>query len=357
MNVIFRQLYDPKSSTYTYLVADPATKDAVLIDPVFEHARRDSALLRELGLKLEYTLDTHVHADHVTGAWLLKQSIGSRIALAAVSRANGIDEPLQHGDKIHFGGRYLHARGTPGHTNGCMTFVLDDHSMAFTGDTLLIRGVGRTDFQQGDAHTLYRSIVEQIFTLPDECVLYPAHDYRGLTCSSVAEEKRFNPRIGGARSEADFAGYMANLGLGHPKQMDVAVPANMLCGHIEAAEAALAADWAPLRYTYAGINEIDADWVAVHAKELQIVDVREPQEFTGELGHIAGASLIPLGELSTQLALLDSALPTVTVCRSGGRSAQAVTLLERAGFTKAANLAGGMLEWCDHGLPIDTRLP
>ena len=128
MNVIFRQLYDPKSSTYTYLVADPATKDAVLIDPVFEHARRDSALLRELGLKLEYTLDTLVHADQVTGAWLLKQSIGSRIALAAVSRANGIDEPLQHGDKIHFGGRYLHARGTPGHTNGCMTFVLDDHS-------------------------------------------------------------------------------------------------------------------------------------------------------------------------------------------------------------------------------------
>jgi len=354
MNVIFRQLYDAKSSTYTYLLGDAATHEAVLIDSVFEHARRDSALLRELGLTLRYTLDTHVHADHVTGAWLLKKATGSRIALAAVSRAQGIDEPLEHGDEIRFGKRYLRALGTPGHTNGCMTFVLDDRSMAFTGDALLIRGAGRTDFQQGNAHTLYHSIVERIFTLPDDCVLYPAHDYRGLTCSSVAEEKRFNPRIGGARSETDFTGYMENLGLGHPKQMDVAVPANMLCGHIEAAEAALAPDWAPLRYTYAGINEIDADWVAMHAADLEIVDVREPDEFTGELGHIAGARLIPLGELPQQLALLDKGKPIVTVCRSGGRSAQAVAILEKAGFTKAANLAGGMLEWCDHRLPVAT---
>jgi glyoxylase-like metal-dependent hydrolase (beta-lactamase superfamily II)/rhodanese-related sulfurtransferase len=353
MNVTFRQLYDPKSSTYTYLLADPATQEAVLIDSVFEHARRDSALLHELGVTLRYTLDTHVHADHVTGAWLLKQTAGSRIALAAVAAAQGVDVPLEHGDKIHFGGRFLQVRSTPGHTNGCLTFVLDDSTMAFTGDALLIRGAGRTDFQQGNAHTLYRSIVEQIFTLPEDCVLYPAHDYRGLTCSSVAEEKRFNPRIGGSRSEADFAGYMENLGLGHPKQMDVAVPANLLCGHVEAADAALAPDWAPLRYTYAGINEIDADWVAVHAKELEILDVREPDEFTGELGHIAGARLVPLGDLARQLETLGTIKPIVTVCRSGGRSAQAVAILEKAGFAKTANLAGGMLEWCEHGLPVD----
>jgi len=354
MNVIFRQLHDTKSSTYSYLVADSATKEAVLIDPVFEHARRDAALLRELGLTLRYTLDTHVHADHVTGAWLLKESTGSRIALAAASYANGVDVPLEHGDKIHFGGRYLQARATPGHTNGCMTFVLDDSSMAFTGDALLIRGAGRTDFQQGNAHTLYHSIVEQIFTLPEDCVLYPAHDYRGLTCSSVGEEKRFNPRIGGARSETDFVGYMENLRLGHPKQMDVAVPANMSCGRIETTDAALAPDWAPLCYTYAGINEIDADWVAVHAEGLQIVDVRERNEHTGELGYITGAYLIPLSELPGRLATLDKAKPVVAVCRSGGRSAQAVAILERAGFTKTANLAGGMLEWRDQGLPIDT---
>jgi glyoxylase-like metal-dependent hydrolase (beta-lactamase superfamily II)/rhodanese-related sulfurtransferase len=355
MTLIFRQLHDLKSSTYTYLLADAATKETVIIDPVFEQARRDSALVRELGLTLLYTLDTHVHADHVTGAWLLKQSNGSRIALAAKSEAHGIDVPLAHGDKIHFGSRYLQARATPGHTNGCMTFVLDDHGMAFTGDALLIRGAGRTDFQQGSAHKLYRSIVEQIFTLPDECLIYPAHDYRGLTCSSVGEERQFNPRIGGKRSEADFAGYMENLRLGHPKQIAVAVPANMRCGRIEAGDTG-ASEWAPLRYTYAGINEIDPEWVAEHAQELQIIDVREPTEYTGDLGHIAGASLIPLGRLPEELAALHKDAPTVTVCRAGGRSAQAVTLLERAGFTKVANLAGGMLNWNHHDLPVNSRV-
>ena len=355
MNVVFRQLYDPKSSTYTYLIGDPATKKAVLIDTVFEQARRDSALVHELGLKLIYTLDTHVHADHVTAAWLLKQTLGSRIALAAAAGAQGVDEPLEHGDKVHFGTRHLHVRATPGHTNGCLTFVLDDHTMAFTGDALLIRGAGRTDFQQGDARTLYHSIVGQIFTLPDDCTIYPAHDYRGLTASSVAEEKQFNPRVGGMRSENDFAGYMENLGLGHPKQMDVAVPANMRCGHVEAAEQALEPNWAPLRYTYAGVNEVEPDWVAMHAKKLQLIDVREAHEYTGELGHIAGATFIPLNELPKQLEKLDKDKPTVTICRSGGRSAQAVVILERAGFTKVANLAGGMIDWNEHGLPADAR--
>jgi sulfur dioxygenase len=323
----------------------------VLIDPVFEHARRDAALVRELDLSLRYTLDTHVHADHVTGAWLLKKTIGSRIALAAKSHAEGVDEPLAHGGRVVFGSRFVTVRSTPGHTDGCLTYVLDDSSMAFTGDALLIRGAGRTDFQQGNAHVLYRSIVDQIFSLPDDCLVYPAHDYRGLTCSSVGEERLFNPRIGGTRSEGDFTGYMENLGLGHPKQMDVAVPANMRCGHVDAAERVLAPDWAPLRYTYAGVNELDPDWVAVNAIRLQIVDVREAQEFTGELGHIEGAKLIPLGDLARSLAPLDSSAPTVTVCRSGGRSAQAVGILEKNGFTKAANLAGGMLAWNDQGLP------
>jgi sulfur dioxygenase len=351
MNLIFRQLHDPKSSTFTYLLADPAAREAVLVDPVFEHSRRDAALLQELGLTLLYTLDTHVHADHVTGAWLLKQSNGSRIALSAAAQAENVDVPLSHGDEIAFGSRRIEVRATPGHTNGCMSFVLDDRSMAFTGDALLIRGAGRTDFQQGDAHKLYRSIHEQIFTLPDDCLLYPAHDYRGLTCSSVGEEKRYNPRVGGARSEEDFVGFMQNLNLPHPKQIDVAVPANMKCGRVEPRDQA-AADWAPLRYTYAGINEIDPDWVAEHAAGLQIVDVREPAETAGELGRIPGAHLIPLGRLADGLTALGKESPTVTVCRSGGRSAQAVTILEKAGFTKVANLAGGMLAWNEHRLPV-----
>jgi sulfur dioxygenase len=352
MNLVFRQLQDPRSATYTYLLADPDTQDAVIIDPVFEQARRDSALVRELGLRLLYTIDTHVHADHVTGAWTLKQLTGSRIALAKRAGANGVDLALEHGDEIRFGARRLEARATPGHTNGCMTYVLDDQSMAFTGDALLIRGAGRTDFQQGDAHALYRSIVEQIFTLPDSCLLYPAHDYRGLTVTSVGEEKQFNPRIGGQRSEGDFVGYMQNLGLPHPKQIDVAVPANLECGRIEAAEAMQKPNWAPVRYTYAGIDEIDPDWVAEHVKDLQVVDVREPNEYTGELGHIPGARLIPLAELPAGSAALEREQPVITVCRSGGRSAQAAVILERAGFRKVANLAGGMIDWNRHGLPV-----
>jgi glyoxylase-like metal-dependent hydrolase (beta-lactamase superfamily II)/rhodanese-related sulfurtransferase len=354
MNLIFRQLFDPRSSTYTYLLGDPRTHEAVIIDPVFEQARRDAALVRELKLTLLYTLDTHVHADHITGAWLLKRALGSRIAVARSSGARNFDVGLAPDERVRFGMRHLEARATPGHTNGCMTFVLDDRSMAFTGDALLIRGAGRTDFQGGDAHTLYRSIVTEIYSLPDDCLLYPAHDYRGLTCSSVAEEKAYNPRIAIDRSERDFVGYMNNLGLPHPKQIDVALPANLECGHIELADEMLEPSWGPLRYTYAGTNEIDADWVADHVRELQIVDVRDASEWSGVLGHIPGAVLIPLEQLRERATSLAQDKPIVTVCRSGARSAQAVSILEKAGFSRVANLTGGMINWNNQRLPIST---
>ena len=174
--MIFRQLFDPQSSTYTYLLADEAAREALLIDPVFEQARRDAALIDELGLRLKWTLDTHVHADHVTGAWLLRDKLGSRIAISKASGADGADQYLENSDPLRFGKRHVEALSTPGHTNGCMTYVLDDRSAAFTGDALLIRGCGRTDFQQGDARALYRSVREQIFSLPDRCLIYPGHD-------------------------------------------------------------------------------------------------------------------------------------------------------------------------------------
>jgi len=353
MAIIFRQLMDLRSSTYTYLLADPDTRAAVLIDPVFEQARRDAALLTELELKLLYTLDTHVHADHITSAWLLKQRLGSRIAISTQSGASGADVFLKPGDKIAFGPRHLEARATPGHTNGCMTYVLDDHSMAFTGDALLIRGAGRTDFQQGDAGTLYHSVTEQIFSLPDHCLLYPAHDYRGLTSSSVMEEKRHNPRLGGNRSEKDFTGYMKSLGLPHPKQIDIAVPANLHCGHINVvAEKLQEPEWAPLNYTYAGVYEVQPEWLDENRRRVQIIDVRDAEEYTGILGHIEGARLIPLQELRNQCKGLAADQPVVAVCRSGGRSARAVAILEEAGFNQAANLAGGMIHWRSLGLPV-----
>ncbi|MGH8119380.1 MAG: rhodanese-like domain-containing protein [Gammaproteobacteria bacterium] len=358
MASIFRQLMDLRSSTYTYLLADPDTRAAVLIDPVFEQARRDAALLKELDLQLLYTLDTHVHADHITSAWLLKQRHGSRIAISAQSGATEADVYLKPGDKITFGSCHLKARATPGHTNGCMTYVLDDHSMAFTGDALLIRGAGRTDFQQGDASTLYHSVTEQIFTLPDTCLLYPAHDYRGLTSSSVREEKRYNPRLGGNRSEADFTGYMKSLGLAHPKQIDIAVPANLRCGHLDViAEKLQEPDWAPLNYTYAGVYEVQPEWLDENRGRVQIIDVRDPEEYNGILGHIEGARLIPLHRLHEQCKELAPEKPVVAVCRSGGRSARAVSILEEAGFKQTANLAGGMIHWRSVGLPVVDERP
>ena len=352
--LVFRQLFDPASSTYTYLLADGRSGAAVIIDPVFEQVRRDAALIEELGLRLAYALETHVHADHVTGAWLLKRQTGCRIALSANSGAEGADRYLVQDDVVTFGDRNLQVRQTPGHTGGCLTYVLDDRSMAFTGDCLFVRGTGRTDFQEGDPHAMYRSIHQQIFTLPDPCLLYPAHDYRGLTVTSVREERRFNPRLGGEIGEGDFTGYMNNLRLAHPKKLDVAVPANLKCGQPENdIEITAEPTWATLRYSFAGIWEIDPHGLEEHARAVQILDVREPQEFGGPLGHIRGAILIPLGELAERAGELGRDRPIVAICRAGSRSAQATVILREAGFTDVANLAGGMLRWRAEGHAVE----
>jgi glyoxylase-like metal-dependent hydrolase (beta-lactamase superfamily II)/rhodanese-related sulfurtransferase len=352
--LIFRQLFDPQSSTYTYLLADPDSREAVMIDPVYEEVPRDAALVRELGLTVLATLETHVHADHVTGAWALKQRLGSRIAVGAASGAAGADDYLKDRDRVRFGKRWLQVRATPGHTGGCLTYVLDDETMAFTGDCLLIRGCGRTDFQQGDARAMYRGVHAQIFSLPEPCLVYPGHDYRGLTVSSVGEERRFNPRLGGEIGEDDFVGYMSNLGLAHPKQMDIAVPANLKCGRRDGAEEpGEHPDWAPLTLTFAGVWEVQPHWVQEHLRELQVIDVREPDEFDGPLGRIPGAVLIPLGDLARRAGEVDKARPTIAVCRAGGRSAQATNILKKAGMEKVANLAGGMLRWRAQRLAVE----
>ncbi len=352
--MLFRQLFDAQTGTYSYLLADIEAAAAVLIDPVYEQFRRDRALLGELGLKLLFTLETHIHADHISGGWLLRKSAGSKIALSADGGAQGCDRPLAHGDRIDFGNRYLSVRATPGHTAGCITFVLDTEDMAFTGDSLLIRGCGRTDFQGGDAGLLYRSIHTQIFTLPDDCLIYPGHDYRGLTSTSVAEEKAFNPRLGGQLSQGDFVGYMNNLGLDHPKKMDIAVPANLKCGRPD--DDNIPEDepsWANLTYTFGGIWEVPPQWLEEHPSAAQIVDVREQDEFDGPLGRIPGARLMPLGDLARRADELDRQRPVVTVCRAGGRSAQATVILRRAGFSQVANLAGGMLRWRAQYYPLE----
>lgn len=350
--LIFRQLFDPQSSTYTYLLGDVGTGHAVLIDPVLEQVRRDLAQAHDLELKVVATLDTHVHADHVTGAAAIRDRVDSEILISAASGAQGADRLLLNGDQVTWGTRYLVAKSTPGHTPGCMTFVLDDQSMAFTGDCLLIRSCGRTDFQGGNALALFSSVHQEIFTLDASCLIYPGHDYRGLSVTTVGEERRYNPRLGGDVSLRDFIGYMDNLGLTHPKKIAEAVPANLACGRPTEGTLAMSdPSWGELSYTFAGIWEIDTHWLEEHLADVQVIDVREVDEFVGPLGHIQGSRLIPLGQLSAYLEQMDTARPVVTVCRAGSRSAQATVILSNAGFKEVASLAGGMLRWRSRGHP------
>jgi len=224
--MLLRQLFDSESSTYTYLLADRASGEAILVDPVREWVERDLKLVRELGLRLVHVLETHVHADHVTAAGVLRERTGATTA-ASASGAPCVDRGLRHGDMVRAGGLVVTALATPGHTDDGMCFLVPGHVL--TGDTLLIRGCGRSDFQNGDAATLYASITRVLFSLPDDTVVLPGHDYRGMTSSTIGEEKAYNPRLAG-KSEADFVSIMGSLGLAPPKKLAEAVPANRACG-------------------------------------------------------------------------------------------------------------------------------
>ena len=359
--MLFRQLFDAATWTYTYLLADPETREAVLIDPVIEQVERDVALIQELGLTLRYALDTHVHADHVTGSGMLRSRLGCKTVLSERGGSPVADVLVKHGDVIAFGKYALEVRETPGHTNGCLTYVTRDHAMAFTGDALLIRGSGRTDFQHGDARTLYRSIHEQIFSLPDETLLWPGHDYKGRTVTTVGEEKRHNPRVGSGRTEAQFVEIMQNLKLARPARIDQAVPANLFGGmspaEIVTGEPQQTPTWAPIEVTSAGVPEVTPAWTERHRGEVRVIDVREPDEYTGPLGHIPGVELVPLGTLEQAAKSWDREQPLVAVCRSGGRSGKAALALAAQGFKRVASMQGGMTLWNEQKLPVEGARP
>jgi glyoxylase-like metal-dependent hydrolase (beta-lactamase superfamily II)/rhodanese-related sulfurtransferase len=354
--MLFRQLFDPTSSTYTYLLADEDTREAVIIDPVIDQLDRDTQLIKELGLTLLYTLDTHVHADHVTASGSLANRLGTKTVLSERSGVGCADVLVKNGDFISFGRYQLEVRETPGHTDGCLTFVTGDEKMAFTGDALLIRGSGRTDFQQGNSRKLYHSVHEKIFTLADDAIVYPGHNYKGRMSSSVGEEKRWNPRLGQGKTIEQYTEIMANLQLPPPKQLAVAVPANLHCGVPRDvphdAEAPAEKRWAPIEVSGADVPEVTVDWVAANPTAGRLIDVREVDEYVGNLGHIDSAELVSLGTLAHVAAAWDRAAPVVLVCRSGGRSAKAAMEMRALGFKKVASMRGGMTRWNESHLPV-----
>jgi glyoxylase-like metal-dependent hydrolase (beta-lactamase superfamily II)/rhodanese-related sulfurtransferase len=354
--MLFRQLFDPASSTYTYLLADEQTREAVIIDPVLEQVDRDAQLVEELGLRLLYSLDTHVHADHVTGSGSLSNRLGAKTVLSERAGVGYADVLVKDGDTVRFGRHALEVRETPGHTDGCLTFVTGEHALAFTGDALLIRGCGRTDFQQGDSRALYASVHEKIFSLPDATLIYPGHDYKGRSCSSVGEEKQHNPRLGKGKTLEEFVAIMAALHLAPPKQIAVALPANLHCGVPRGlphdGEHPSEPKWAPIEISKGDVPELTIEWVAAHPAAARLVDVREPDELTGPLGHIEGVELVPLATVTQVAAAWDKDRPLILVCRSGGRSGKAALQLQALGFRKVASMRGGMMRWNDARLPV-----
>ena len=224
--MILKQLFDYDTWTYTYLLADEVSKEAVIIDTVSTQIERDITLINELGLTLKFALDTHVHADHITAAGELRDRLGCKTGVAAINAVDCADLALKDGQRLSFGQYELEVLATPGHTSGCLSFAID--GAVFTGDSLFIRGCGRTDFQQGNAGELYDSITIRLFSLPDSTVIYPGHDYNGHTQSTVGEEKAFNPRL--SMNRAEFIAYMDSLDLPNPRLIMEAVPGNMACG-------------------------------------------------------------------------------------------------------------------------------
>ncbi|MBN8232215.1 MBL fold metallo-hydrolase [Corallococcus macrosporus] len=227
--MLFRQLFDSESSTYTYLIGDESTRQAVLIDPVLEQVDRDLRVVSELGLVLTHVFDTHVHADHVTASGVLRERTRCQV-VAGTGGADAADLHVRHGDTVYVGQCAFQVLATPGHTDDSVSYLLGDR--VFTGDTLMVRGNGRTDFQNGSASQLYDSITRVLFQLPDATLVYPGHDYHGHTATSIGEEKRHNPRIAG-RSREEFIQVMNALNLPRPKKIDIAVPANRACGRTE----------------------------------------------------------------------------------------------------------------------------
>ncbi|MBL4796102.1 MAG: MBL fold metallo-hydrolase [Oleispira sp.] len=343
-----KQMFDRDSCTYTYLLIDPKTHEGVIIDAVKEQLERDLQCIEELGVELLYCIETHVHADHVTSAGSIRQKTGAQIAYSQAAAIKSIDAELKDGDELTIGGHSIRAISTPGHTHGCMSFYVE--GMVFTGDCLLIRGCGRTDFQQGDSKDLYHSITEKLFTLPDETIVYPGHDYKGKTCSTIAEEKQWNPRVGEKNSLDDFLQIMNNLNLCLPKKINEAVPANTDCG-INFHPNAFIHD----NFSMVALYKVWQLQLEEQHHNTLIIDNRTPEEFSA--GHIPRSQNIPFGTESQHLKKLKSFNHIYIYCHSGRRSQTALTSLSIMGLNNITCVShSGLPEWIDLGYPIERSI-
>jgi sulfur dioxygenase len=344
--MIFRQLFDSVSGTYTYLLASRRGGEALIIDPVLEKVDRYLQLVNELDLKLVKAVDTHVHADHITGLGALRDRTHCITVMGDMSKVDVVSLRVAEGDKLTVEGLSFDVLYTPGHTDDSYSFLAGDR--VFTGDTLLIRGTGRTDFQNGDARAQYDSIFGKLLKLPEETLVFPAHDYKGDTVSTIGEEKRFNPRLQ-VKSADEYVDLMSKLKLPNPKMMDVAVPANLHVGLHQ--EEVAKRGWA--------LSPTDAMKLVSRA-DVALVDLREASE-RDKHGIIPGSVHAPYTELARNMlpgGLLHSLARRedrriVFYCAFGERSAMAVQAAQDAGLLSACHIAGGLDAWKKANAPVE----
>lgn len=339
--LLLKQLFDRDTFTYTYLLVDTETQEGAIIDGVKEQFDRDLQIIEELGVELLYAMETHAHADHITSAGMLRQNTGAQIVFGESAGIQEIDLPVKDGDKLQLGRYTVDVIATPGHTSGCTSYYID--GMVFTGDALLIRGCGRTDFQQGDAKVLYDTVTGKLFTLPDETLVYPAHDYNGRTSSTIAEEKRWNPRLGRGQTALEFITIMNNLNLDLPKKINEAVPANVGVG----------VDYNPRRYVHEdfSMSDLHEAWQHLGENEL-VIDNRTPDEYAQ--GHVPGSVNLPFGEETKHADTINKYAKVYIYCRSGRRAQTALTNLALAGVDNLVCISHtGMPDWAAAGYPVE----
>ena len=328
-DIIFHQLFEKESSTFTYIAADPDSKEGIIIDPVMETVERDFSFILEQDIKIKYILDTHVHADHVTSAGVLRQLLAAVTVVGKGAKVACADILIDDGEELSFGNYMIKALATPGHTDSCTCYLLND--MLFSGDTLLIRGNGRCDFQQGDAGMLFDSIKEKLYTLDPKTKVFPGHDYKGFLSSTIADEMKHNRRIRSETSKEEFQKIMDELSLGLPAKIHQALPENLKCG----------IDASNFMDAKSGIAQLSFSFIKSMSGHFRLIDIRSDEEFQAGLKINSAERLIFEEGFEQKLGKFSKEDKIIFVCKSGTRSVMAADNARKAGFKTVFSLKNG----------------